>query len=229
MRGVSKDGHKHWRPSFETHRSAMLLRMRLEKLSLHALHASELRSGCDKLTRRAKFRLTCRANHGHGSLRLIRMRGVSRTLRTLRWDAVDAWCATDDRARGGRRSRVVPTPRRWRQVAWKFPRGDGGKKAGHQGERGISRKPPRRESRIASAGPVCSCAFFRFSAHGTAGAARTRLSLRPLCFRRVAIDASLGRIAPRERGPTPHRCLAIESEIRPDLIRRSALLRAAQG
>ena len=143
------------------------------------------------------------------------MRGVSRTSRTLRWDAVDAWCATDDRARGGRRSRVVPTPRRWRQVAWKFPRGDGGKKAGHQGERGVSRKPPRRESRIASAGPVCSCAFFRFSAHGTAGAARTRLSLRPLCFRRVAIDASLGRIAPRERGPTPHRCLTIESEIRP--------------
>ena len=34
------------------------------------------------------------------------------------------------------------------------------RKPGHQGERGVSRKPSRRESRIASAEPVCSCAFF---------------------------------------------------------------------
>ena len=34
------------------------------------------------------------------------------------------------------------------------------RKPGHQGERGVSRKPPRREGRIASAEPVCSCAFF---------------------------------------------------------------------
>jgi hypothetical protein len=37
-------------------------------------------------------------------------------------------------------------------------------------------------------------------AHETAGAARTRLSLRPLRFRRVQVDAKLGRLAPRERG-----------------------------
>jgi hypothetical protein len=55
------------------------------------------------------------------------------------------------------------------------------RKPGHRGERGVSRKPPRRESRIASAGPVCSCAFsFVHLAHETAGAARIRLSLRPL-------------------------------------------------
>jgi len=44
-------------------------------------------------------------------------------------DAVDAERATDERAQGGRRSRVVLAPRRWRQVVWKFPCGDGGKKA----------------------------------------------------------------------------------------------------
>ncbi len=47
-------------------------------------------------------------------------------------------------------------------------------------------KPSRRESRIASAGPVCSCALsFAQIAHETAGAARTRLSLRPLPSERV--------------------------------------------
>src|SRR5258708_30626673 len=33
------------------------------------------------------------------------------------------------------------------------------RKPGHRGEHDISRNPPRRESRIASAEPVCSCAF----------------------------------------------------------------------
>ena len=58
------------------------------------------------------------------------------------------------------------------------------RKPGHQGERGVSCKPSRRESRIASAEPVCSCAPSTISAHGTAGAARTRLSLRPLLIER---------------------------------------------
>jgi hypothetical protein len=44
--------------------------------------------------------------------------------------------------------------------------------------------PLRREGRIASAEPVCSCAsIFVHVAHETAGAARTRLSLRPLLLR----------------------------------------------
>jgi hypothetical protein len=51
----------------------------------------------------------------------------------------------------------------------------------HRGERAISRNPLRREGRMLSAEPVCSCAFFYCSfAHETAGAARIRLSLRPL-------------------------------------------------
>jgi hypothetical protein len=83
--------------------------------------------------------------------------------------------------------------------ARKFLRATVARKPGHRGEHDISRKPPRRESRIASAGPVCSCAFFLFRAHETAGAARIRLSLHPLLFWRVAIDAKLGRIAPRDR------------------------------
>src|SRR5665647_841442 len=51
----------------------------------------------------------------------------------------------------------------------------------HRGEYDISRNPLRRECRIASAEPVCSCAFLLCTvAHETAGAARTRCSLRPL-------------------------------------------------
>ena len=53
----------------------------------------------------------------------------------------------------GRRSRVVPAPRCWRQVSRKMhparpgsrwivnPQGDGGKQAGHRGELEVSRKP----------------------------------------------------------------------------------------
>ena len=59
-----------------------------------------------------------------------------------------------------RRSRVVLTPRCWRQLGGKCPAGDGGKRAVHRGEHEVSRNPSRRESRDASAGPVCSCAFF---------------------------------------------------------------------
>jgi hypothetical protein len=58
------------------------------------------------------------------------------------------------------------------------------RKPDHWGELEVSRKLLRRECRIASAEPVCSCAFFcaRF-ARETAGAARTRCSLRPLIKR----------------------------------------------
>ncbi len=80
---------------------------------------------------------------------------------------------------------------------------DGGKRAVHRGELAISRNPSRRESRNASAGPVCSCAFpFAHFAHETAGAACIRLSLRPLFQRRAEVFAKLGRPVPRERGRT---------------------------
>jgi hypothetical protein len=57
----------------------------------------------------------------------------------------------------------------------------------------------RREGRTASAEPVCSCAFlFVTFAHETAGAARTRSSLRPLIFDWANEFVKLGRIVPRE-------------------------------
>ena len=48
-----------------------------------------------------------------------------------RWarDAVDARARLTIRAFRGRRSRVVLTPRRWRQVSEKYLAGDGGKKS----------------------------------------------------------------------------------------------------
>jgi hypothetical protein len=51
-----------------------------------------------------------------------------------------------------------------------------------------------------SAEPVCSCAQFPVQiAHETVGAARTRLSLRPLIFGGGKRKEKLGRIAPRDR------------------------------
>jgi len=113
------------------------------------------------------------------------MRGVSRSSRTcggMRWTRRP--CKTNVAGRG-RRSRVVLAPRCWRQALRNYFREvTVARKPGHRGELEVSRKPPRRESRIASAGPVCSCALsFAQIAHETAGAARTRLSLRPLHFR----------------------------------------------
>src|SRR5882757_10275890 len=96
-----------------------------------------------------------------------------------------------------------PGARRWRQVRekqtshgrwWQ-------KSSAHQGEREVSRKPLRREGRMSSAEPVCSCAlFYVHFARETVGAARTRLSLRPLLVREGKVDANLGQIMPRECG-----------------------------
>ena len=59
--------------------------------------------------------------------------------------------AFDERRQGGRRSRVVLTPRRWRQVSRKCPRGDGDKKARSPGRaRRKPLKPLRRECRVFS-------------------------------------------------------------------------------
>ncbi len=132
------------------------------------------------------FRFRRRANQWFLSARLTQEEGRCATSRNARWDAVDATATTDERGFGGRRSRVVLTPRCWRQVVWSDPHGDGGNKAGRRGERAISRKPLRREGRMLSAEPVCSCACsYAHIARETAGAARTRSSLRPLCFKRV--------------------------------------------
>ena len=54
--------------------------------------------------------------------------------------AVDAGSADNERRESVRQRRVVLTPRCWRQVARKYPRGDGGKKAGHREEREVTAK-----------------------------------------------------------------------------------------
>ena len=75
----------------------------------------------------------------------------------------------------------------------KLSAGDGDNKPAHRGERDISRKA------IAQGMSVCSpltcmlvCAFFALLAHETAGAARTRHSLRPLFKRGTTNLENLG-------------------------------------
>ena len=59
-----------------------------------------------------------------------------------------------------RRSRVVLTPRCWRQVGGRCPAGDGGKRAVHRGELEVSRKAIAQGRPECSRCPVCSCARF---------------------------------------------------------------------
>src|SRR5205809_6820221 len=97
---------------------------------------------------------------------------------------MDARAATDVCGLSVRRSRVVLTPRCWRQVGGRYPAGDGGKRAVHRGERAISRKAIAQGRPECSRCPVCSCAvLFAQIARETAGAASTRSSLRPLTKR----------------------------------------------
>ena len=77
------------------------------------------------------------------SLRLSHpMRGAIAIVTNVGRDAVDADAATDERSLSVRRSRVVLTPRCWRQVFEKLtPLGDdGGKRAVHRGDHEVSRK-----------------------------------------------------------------------------------------
>src|SRR6478672_12897863 len=128
------------------------------------------------------------------------MRGALRTSRNARWDAVDAELAKDERKRPRTAKPCGPdTPtlvsscaevsawRRWQESPV----------TGESAEETVT--PSRREGRIASAEPVCSCASFYVQlAHETAGAACTRSSLRPLPLTRAKVQATLGHIMPRE-------------------------------
>src|SRR6185437_15777365 len=55
-------------------------------------------------------------------------------------DVMDAEMSKDERHRGGRRSRVVLAPRRWRQVCDNSSQATVARQPGHRGERGVSRK-----------------------------------------------------------------------------------------
>src|SRR6201746_1442473 len=97
--------------------------------------------------------------------------------------AVDAGSADNERHESVRQRRVVLTSRCWRQCTWRQQLSGryGGKRAVLRGEHAISRKA------IAQGRPdalrwTCMLmrALFVHTAHETAGAARTRSSLRPL-------------------------------------------------
>src|SRR6202034_3475367 len=77
------------------------------------------------------------------SAAVLSHRGAARGVPNAGRDAVDAAARLTGVACSGRRRRVVLTPRRWCQVGGGNSAGDGGKKADHRGERGISRKPLR--------------------------------------------------------------------------------------
>src|SRR5437879_2593048 len=115
---------------------------------------------------------------------------------------MDADGAQDVGAGCVRRSRVVLTPRCWRQVLRRvlLLRNDGGKRAVHRGERAVSRKAIAQGRPECFRCPVCSCALLLAQiARETAGAASTRSSLRPLNKRAGSSPANLGRSAPRDR------------------------------
>ncbi len=80
------------------------------------------------------------------------------TVTNVGWDAVDAGSADNERRESVRRSRVVLTPRCWRQVCGSSPADDGGKKADHRGELVISRKAIAQGMSDCLRCPVCSCA-----------------------------------------------------------------------
>jgi hypothetical protein len=92
-------------------------------------------------------------------------RGVSRTSRTWGWAAVDAEARETGDAKADRRNRVVPTPQGQVSSSRQVARATVAKVQGSPRRARISRKLPRRESRIASAGPVCSCAPSTTSLH----------------------------------------------------------------
>ena len=82
-----------------------------------------------------------------------------------------------------------------------YPLDDGDKKARSPGRvRDKPLKPLRREGRANSANPaVTTLVWFYFFPREAAGAASTRLSLRPL-FSGATVHAQLGRFAPRGGG-----------------------------
>ena len=81
-------------------------------------------------------------------------RGALAIVTNVERDAMDAFDATDECIRGGRRSRVVLAPRRWREVLEKLTllRDDGDKEPDRRREHGASRKT------IAQGRPECCTA-----------------------------------------------------------------------
>ncbi len=149
---------------------------------------------CPVLQRKI-FRFYRIANRGYGSPIPPRHEGrIAIVTKREAGDAVDASVPKDERHICVRRSRVVPAPRRWRQVGddARITPMTGARKPGPRGERDISRKTTRAGD--AGLPPLHLYARVRFlfalCAHGTAGAACTRHSLRPRCWRVIRLQSS---------------------------------------
>src|SRR5450755_1116068 len=115
-------------------------------------------------------------------------------------DAVDAGGALTKALIGGRRSRVVLTPRRWRQVLKK--QASWGRRWQTSPVTGESTKETvktiaRGMPGVSGVTVVTNARAF-YTTRAAAGAPSARHSLRPLIFRRRDFLAKLGRIALRE-------------------------------
>jgi hypothetical protein len=109
----------------------------------------------------------------------------------------------------GRRSRVVLTPRRWRQVGddASHHTGDGGKKARSPGRaRSKPLKPLRGESRIVSVN-LWRLTRVLFILHARLRVHRASGFPCALCSRRDMLPTQLGRNAQRDRGVLPNELL----------------------
>ncbi len=97
--------------------------------------------------------------------------------------------------------RVVLTPRRWRQVARRYPRGDGDNKA--RSPR-IARRKPFKTHCAGNAGcsgePVVTTVCYLHYAHGLRVQRAPGVSCALVLQGRHDVHANLGRVAPRERG-----------------------------
>ena len=105
----------------------------------------------------------------------------------------------------GRRSRVVLTPRRWRQVSQKCLRGDGGKQARSPGRARNKLLKPSRAGMPGDPGATVvtnACAFYtsrtRLRVQRAPGIPRSPLWGSPTPFVGRFVRAQLGHIVPRE-------------------------------
>jgi len=131
------------------------------------------------------------------------MRGALAIVTTVRWDAMDADAATDERGTGVRRNRLGPTPRCRREVQRQptLPEGDGVTKS--RVIRTISYKPQSRcvrEAGVFTAEPVCCVGSI--SICNTPARPRVQRALglpRALFVSRANDMQNFGRYTPRER------------------------------
>jgi len=131
-------------------------------------------------------------------------RGVAQRQRTRGLDAVDAGDGGDDRLNARTAKSCGPgapmLASSWRRCSRIAPM-TVAKKPGHRGEHEASRKTTAQGKPDASAGPVCSCACFCARCTRDRGCSAHPAFPAPSASReRVANDAKLGHLVPRECG-----------------------------